>query len=129
MDKLTKWNEWSEHVVDAIAENNRLNKSQKSLTTFLIILVGILISLIGYIWVDEKSDNKERYELMTKTLNTLIENDRDQDVKITEINQWREDWEKAKKEHNARSGTLLPTPNQLINKIQFVPDESQVAGR
>jgi exosome complex RNA-binding protein Rrp4 len=129
MDKVNKWNEWSEHVVKELENNNKLNRSQKSLTTFLLILVGILISLIGYIWVDEKSDNKERYELMTKTLNTLIENDRNQDNKITEINQWREDWEKAKKEHNARGGNSSQTPNQLINRIQFVPDESQVAGR
>jgi hypothetical protein len=124
MDKVNKWNEWSEHVVIELEKNNKLNRSQKSLTTFLIILVGVLISLIGYIWVDEKADNQEKYDVMTKTLNTLIDNDHQQDLKITEIDQWKKDWEKAKEKSNTRG-----LKDDVMNNIHLVPDEGQVADR
>jgi hypothetical protein len=85
--------------------------------------------LISYIWWDEKSENKARYEAINKVLIELQSSDKNQDIKITEINEWRKYYEKAKGEHNTRGGSSSQSPNQLINNIQYVPDETQVAGR
>jgi len=129
MDKVNKWNEWSEHVLFELEKNNQSNKTLKSLFSITAILLSLLISLVVYIYVSDKSDSKEQFKTLNDKLDKKTTVDESQNIKLSEIDEWRRNWEKAKGEHNTRGGSSSQTPNQLINSIQYVPDEVQVADR
>jgi hypothetical protein len=129
MDRQNKWNEWSDHVAKAIEEGASANKSLKNLFKLTSVLISILILLVAYIWQDEKTDNTKQFEILNSTLNELKTSDKSQDEKITDLEKWRQYYINAKEKGNTRGGAKASNPNQLINNIQYVPDESQVAGR
>jgi len=99
----------------------------KIMIWFLSTLFLIGSGLIVYIWQDQKADNMARMDLIQKTLDEIIQTNTAQDKDISAIKEWQRLWEKAKEKGNTRGGSQ--TPNQLINSIQYVPDEVQVADR
>jgi len=129
MDKQNKWNEWSDHVAKSIEEGASANKSLKNLFKLTSVLISILILLVAYIWQDEKTDNTKQFEILNSTLNELKQSDKSQDEKITDLEKWRQYYINAKEKSNTRGGAKAANPDQLINNIQYVPDETQIATR
>jgi hypothetical protein len=94
---------------------------------FFTLLIGLLV----YIWQDNKADNRRELELqqiqlttIQETLNRIIETNILQDKDISAIKEWQRLWEKAKEKSNTRG-----LKDDVMNNIQLVPDEGQVAAR
>jgi len=110
-------------------QDNLTGYHVKIMIWFLSTLFLIGSGLIVYIWQDQKADNTARMDLIQETLDNIIETNSLQDKDISAIKEWQRLWEQAKEKGNTRGGSSSQSPNQLINNIQYVPDETQVADR
>ena len=106
----------------------RISKLTIEITTMIIV------AIIGYFLVRLVNKNDSDHSKIEMKLDKITDRQDDSQIDRLIIKQiivrhWPEEKDLLFPRGQMRGGNSSQTPNQLINKIQYVPEETQVAGR